>query len=174
MIILFFDLLDDEQDKHRFEDIYNKYKNLSGYICFEILKDYSLAEDAVSEVFFKLARNFKSFQYINEEKTRNYIRILSRRMAINMLRKMKNDPILYGDEIEIKDDYIFEEHVVGEAMSKSMLLNLPEKYYEVLYMSVSLNLTGEQIAQSLDININTVYKRLQRAREILRKKYEEK
>lgn len=173
MIILVCDLIDDEQDKHRFEDIYNKYKNLSAHICFDILKDYSQAEDAVSEVFFKLAKNFKSFQYVNEDKTKNYIKILSRHISINMYNKMKNDPILYGDKMEIEDKYIFEEHVIGKEISKNILLRLPEKYYEVLYLSVSLNLTGEQIAHSLDISVNTVYKRLQRAREMIRERYEE-
>ena len=90
-----------------------------------------------------------------------------------MYNKMKNDPILYGDKMEIEDKYIFEEHVIGKEISKNILLRLPEKYYEVLYLSVSLNLTGEQIAHSLDISVNTVYKRLQRAREMIRERYEE-
>ncbi len=52
---------------------------------------------------------------------------------------------------------------VDEAMA-----GLPAKQREVLVLFVSQGLSGEQIAQSLDININTVWTRLRRARLSLR------
>ena len=55
MIQLYMSLIDDEQDKLRFEIAYYKYRNLLHYKARSILKDEHRAEDAVQEVFMRIA-----------------------------------------------------------------------------------------------------------------------
>ena len=46
-------LLDTEEEKSKFEELYNQYRKLM-YLCAkEILRDEQLAEDAVHEAFLK-------------------------------------------------------------------------------------------------------------------------
>ena len=55
MIQLYMSLIDDEQDKLRFEIAYYKYRNLLHYKARSILKDVHRAEVAVQEVFMRIA-----------------------------------------------------------------------------------------------------------------------
>ena len=58
MIQLYLTLIDDEEDKVRFEHAYYRYRKLMHREAKKILKDGHRAEDAVQEAFFRIARNF--------------------------------------------------------------------------------------------------------------------
>ena len=58
MLNIFLSLIDSDEDKAKFSNLYEQYKNLMFYIARDILKDEHLAEDAVQEAFIRIAKNF--------------------------------------------------------------------------------------------------------------------
>ena len=84
MIQLYMSLIDDEQDKLRFEIAYYKYRNLLHYKARSILKDEHRAEDAVQEVFMRIAKNFHKVGDINSPQTRNFFVLITERVALNI------------------------------------------------------------------------------------------
>lgn len=90
MIQLYMSLIDDEQDKLRFEIAYYKYRNLLHYKARSILKDEHRAEDAVQEVFMRIAKNFHKVGDINSPQTRNFFVLITERVALT-LQSVKND-----------------------------------------------------------------------------------
>lgn len=59
-------MIDNEEDKSKFEQLYNQYKQLMFYIANGILHDENLAEDAVQHTKFckEPARNWSKC-YVN-------------------------------------------------------------------------------------------------------------
>ena len=58
MLQLFLTLIEETTEKEKFEVLYYRYRDLMHYIAMAILHDEHLAEDAVQEAFFRVARNF--------------------------------------------------------------------------------------------------------------------
>ena len=52
-------MLDTPEDRQSFEEIYNNNKDIMFAHAYSILKDSASAEDAVSDSFVSLARNFE-------------------------------------------------------------------------------------------------------------------
>ena len=56
MLAIYLTLIDNEDDKKSFEDLYNQNRSKAYAIAFNILKNKTLAEEACSETFFSLAK----------------------------------------------------------------------------------------------------------------------
>lgn len=52
MLAIYLTLIDNEDDKKSFEDLYNQNRSKAYAIAFNILKNKTLAEEACSETFF--------------------------------------------------------------------------------------------------------------------------
>ena len=62
MLALYLTLIDNEDDKRSFEDLYNQNRSKAYAIAFNILKNKTLAEEACSETFFSLAKSFQKIK----------------------------------------------------------------------------------------------------------------
>lgn len=79
-------LIEDEQDKALFKDLYDKYNSLVFYIAKGHLNNHSLAEEATQEAFLYIAKHFDSFKGENEN-LKGYIATVARGTAISYYRK---------------------------------------------------------------------------------------
>ena len=68
-MIMYMSLIDNEDDKIKFEDIYNKYKKMMFWIANQILKDERDIEEVVQDSFIKIIRNLDKIEKINSKKT---------------------------------------------------------------------------------------------------------
>ena len=93
MLSLYLTLIDTEEDKLRFTDLYERYRHLMFYVAQDILKDEHLAEDAVQEAFLRIAKNFHKVGEINCPRTRNFSVIIVRNTAITIA--YKRNPVNY-------------------------------------------------------------------------------
>ncbi len=175
MFFLFMDLIDDEKLERKFEDVYMEMRNISYKICNSILHDEGLSEDAVSETFCKIAKNFKRLSTYDDLWLKNYIKLASKHTAIKSLeknKKLKSELCQVELEKEIEDLDIEEETVSkmsAKEIYEKILLKLPDRYYDVVYSKVVLELTPREIANTLEIPIATVYKRYSRAKIMIKK-----
>ena len=59
MVSFYLALIDDAEGKALFTEFYHRYEKKVYAVAIRILKNHSLAEEAVSETFFTVARHFE-------------------------------------------------------------------------------------------------------------------
>ena len=62
MLAIYLTLIDNEDDKKSFEDLYNQNRSKAYAIAFNILKNKTLAEEACSETFLVSQKGFKKLK----------------------------------------------------------------------------------------------------------------
>ena len=143
------------------------------YKAIQILHDEFLAEDAVHEAFIKLTRHISGVDENDSHKTTAFIVIIVKSVCSDMIRKEKNKAISLEnvDYIGCVNDDSYKSLEVEDIYS--VIASLPDTYREIIELKVSHDLSDKAIADVLNISNSAVRKRLQRAREILKKKLAE-
>ena len=175
MIQLYLTLIDDEEDKVRFEHAYEEYRLLMHREAKKILKDDHRAEDAVQEAFLRIARNFHKVGDVEEKPTRNLFVLITRRAALNMLEREEHfapateDDLAKSEALAAPD---FAETPLHETEAMQAIARLPQAYREVLYLRGVYGYEMKEIATLLNISADAAWKRFQRARTALEKEME--
>lgn len=165
-----------EKKKSEFEKIYYEYRNLLFYVAKQILNNDSLAEDAVHDTFCRYIEKTPPSQMIKNDQTRNYLVIIVKGLACNMLKyEQTKESVISIEELVLKedsalsvesvDDLYFEKY--DERVLVDAIKSLPEIYYTVLFMKYNHDCSDKEISELLNISPASVRKRVQRAREML-------
>ena len=137
--------------------------------AFWLIKDQSIAEDVVQETFL---RAWRSLDALNDEKAAKswLITILRRENARRFERKQFDTVDI--DDCHIQDDT---QHADGDLKDRELqrlLGGLSVEYREPLILQLIFGFSGEEIADQLGLNKNTVMTRLFRARNQLKEALE--
>lgn len=76
-------MIESDEDKSKFEQLYIMYKGLMFHVAMKILKNEFDAEDAVHQAFLSLIENLKKISDVKCPKTRAYI-VIIRRLYIDI------------------------------------------------------------------------------------------
>ncbi|MDD2702813.1 MAG: RNA polymerase sigma factor [Candidatus Omnitrophica bacterium] len=159
------------------------YKSLSGFVynvAFRVVNNRQDAEEVTQEVFLTMYRRLKDFRFESSFKT--WVYRITVNHAINYGRKAsrgKNRSFEYDDEMQVTVtpgvvEAEIEKEYVNTVVEKLLGAISPEQKACMVLRGME-GLSYKQIAEILEVNINTVRTRLRRAREILlslRKKVE--
>jgi len=147
VMFIFLSLIDNEQDKRKFEILYSLYYKRMFYVAKNILHDVHEAEDALQNAFISLAANIDKVDDISSKSTLSFVLTVARNAAIDLLRK--RDAIIYIDDdffsherdIDISDIIVSEEEFnnVVAAIQK-----LPDKYKDVLNLHYKTTLPSRK------------------------------
>lgn len=140
------------------------YADMVRRICFVHLKNRHDTEDVFQNVYMKYLLYEGSFESAAHEKAW-FVRITIN-ACTDWLRALSRRKWIPLDAIE-------EESAVLDNSSKEVLdvvLKLPEKYRDVIYLFYYEGYTAVEIAKILGKKENTVYTWLSRAKEILRER----
>lgn len=171
MLVCYLNLLETDEERSKFVELYDTYGKLMKYVALQKLDDEFLAEDAVHTAFLNVIKSFYIFDEINCHKTKRLLVIITENVAIDMLRKNKHysgidiadlEPLLSIDP-DMLDNMAAEDLV-------TTITELPEIYRNVLELRAYHELSEKQIAAVLGIEYATVRKRLSRARAMLAQK----
>lgn len=72
-MMIYLQTIDTAEDRSKFEQLYEQYKQLMFYTAFQILKRPQDAEDAVHHAFLSIAENISKISDSDCPKTRAYI-----------------------------------------------------------------------------------------------------
>lgn len=168
-MLIYLSMIDNDDDIYKFEELYNKYKQLMFYIANQILGDEHLAEDAVHISFIKIAKNINKINNIDSRETKSFITVLTKRTSIDIYRKNKKENIVsfeehYSDNnadiaCDLSDD--------SYTLIVKAILKLPEIYKEVFILKYRHDLSNKEISKVLDISKDNVEKRIQRGKKKL-------
>ena len=179
LILLSYGYNDDERKKASF--IYEHYREDMLKYCRDIIGKSYDEEDVVQNVFLKMIsdRSILNVDISNDTKARSYLCIKARWMAIDMYRHDINLADENPDEQNISDDiYIDPAELVENKDGYDIIIktihDLKFIYRSVIELRYICNRTPEEIASDLSIDLSLVYKRLSRARQLLKEKLDGK
>lgn len=179
MLALYLAYLDDDKDKELFEEIFNSYKNQMVTLALSMINNKSDAEDAVGDVFLKIAQKY--FDVVrgikDETDLRNYLLKATKNTVINKIKQKKKDNVSLDTVIEYNMDNIenlsddnFIEFLCNKIDYEQIIEainSLEEKYRYVLYYHFVMELSVPQTAKSLNQTLTTTKKQLVRGKKIL-------
>lgn len=168
-MLIYLAMLELEEDKIKFEKIYEKYKQIMFYVANKILKDDHLAEDAVHNAFLRIIKNIDKIDEVDSPRTKAFIVIIVERIAIDFYRKRKREKVSDIEE-EYKNreiNFSIEDEVCKSNLAIA-LAKLNESYFQVLSLKFQYGFSNKEIANALNLGEENVYKRIQRARKKLK------
>lgn len=134
-------------------------------LCYAILHDASLAEDAVQETFLKACRRLHTRRPEASEKA------WLTAIAINTCRDMRKSAWFRLHDRRVTPDMLPDPAASASQEDREVTLavmNLPQRLRETVLMHYYQGLTTQEIADALGISHQAVSDRLRRAREKLR------
>jgi RNA polymerase sigma-70 factor (ECF subfamily) len=141
---------------------------LRGFIARHI-KDRMLADDIVQEVFLKFYT--KVHQLKDGEKLTSWIYQITRNAIADHFRKSSRTMTPEDIEWESETKSLNE---CAEQCVKELLSTLPEKYRQALELSEFEDRSQIELAKALNISYSGAKSRVQRARQMLRARVDEK
>lgn len=165
--------IEDEQSRSKLEDLYTRYSRDMFKVAFRILDDYQLAQDAVQSAFINLIDNIDKIEEINCNRTRAFVVIIVRNIAINLYRKRKkqNDMALDDiDEILPDNRETVDENIINEETFNriaAIIKELHPTYADVISLKYFYYYSDKEIGKLLNISPENVRIRLHRARQSL-------
>ena len=176
-MIIFLNMLDNEEDRDKFVRIYEKYRYFLWYLANERLQDPYLAEDAVQETFLALPRHMDKTAEVDSAATRNFLATIVKSKAIDLIRRRKGIRDEEFDESVLRDwqEDPLEAWLVQENYRQILkAVGELEEIYRVVFEYKYLHeLTDREIAEILKVSPKTVNVRIFRARKKLQKLLEE-
>jgi len=153
--------------------LYNEYAARMLGVCLRYCRNLHESEDILQEGFIKVFQNIDKLR--NMETLQSWIRTIMVNTAITHLKKNK----IYFDQIDddnfeyTEENTNFEIDPVDPELLINLIQQLPDGYRLVLNLYVFENLKHKEIAEKLEISVNTSKSQLSKARRLLKLKLEE-
>lgn len=173
MINIYLSALETAEDKAEFENLYMQYKQKMYAVAYKILHNVEDAEDAVHNAFIAIADNFEKVKSIPCHKTEAYIVIIVRNISINIYNQNKKSAERFSefDDSKVSVEMDFFENIDMEELIK-IISALPLIYKDILFLHYRDEYTYKEIADMLNISNETVRKRIERAKKLLKEELE--
>lgn len=169
--MIYLQLIESDDDKSKFEKIYQTYKNLMFYVAFNLLNNEQDAEDAVHAAFVKVAENIQKLSDPVCPKTKSYVVIVTENKAIDMLRAHNRHEI--QSLHDLSENFVYSSHSFSDELSSDSglskcILALPPRYKEIILLKYYHGYNLHEIAKMLDISLANAIKLDQRAKKKLK------
>ena len=177
MLSFYLAIIETEEGKNKFQELYDKYHLTLYKLSLRITKDHFLAEDALQDAFYSIAINIDKISTDDELLVKGYLYKVVKNASINVLSKRTKEAFLSYDLLtELDSGVDLESELISNQryfrLVKKILV-MPDIYREVATFNLLYNMSCSDIAKVLEININTVKSRLLKAKEILKSSIEE-
>lgn len=159
-----------ENDKSKFEYIYDHYKKLLLYKAYHVLNDYSLAEDALSEAFIRIYKNLHKIDDVQSPQTISFLVTIVKNISITLLNREKRGTIEELADYDEKDVFNLEELVVSQDVAENVLKiieTLKDELKAPFLLKYAHDLSHKEISGILNISENNVTVRIHRAKKKL-------
>lgn len=137
-----------------------------------LVKNRELAEDLFQDVFIKIVHKLKTGKYKEEGRFLGWALCLAHNLTIDHFRKEKHMPMVYDtDEFSIVDNIRLTENNAEQKLEvnqtneilKNLIEKLPHEQREVLIMRHYGDMSFKEIAEVMNVSINTALGRMRYA-----------
>lgn len=173
MLSFYLAIIDNIEDRCRFEELYLSFRFTMLKVAENVLHDFPLAEDAVHEAFLRILPHMSRIDEINCNKTRAFVVIVVKNISLDMLRSQNRHPaaeLAEWEELPAGSNTDPEQALLGKESREAFLQALSvmkKSYADVLALSVAYELSDKEIAAILHITAANVRVRLYRGRQEL-------
>lgn len=160
-----------KRNKAVFESIFREYYSLLKSFAFRFVPDEQKCEDFIQDLFSYIWKNADQLYFKTSFKA--YLIQSVKNRCLNYLRDLKiqdKHQLLYVESmLSLGNDELIENEDLFQKVSEA-ISGLPPEIAKVLLLKYFEGKKVNEIAQLKDMSPNTVKKRLQKAKELLRKK----
>ncbi len=179
MMFLYMSLIDDEDNRRYFEELYLSYRLPMFKLARSILPNDMDAEDVVHDVFYKIASKHitKVRDISTENDLQNYLLKAVKNTALSHIAKQDNNhqsfEALYEQDLtsdsELSDDSFLDAICAKEECDQVLkaINALNPTYHDIIYFRFILEFSVPQIAAMLGRSIPTVKVQLARGKKLL-------
>ena len=168
-MLLYLAMIESPDEKHKFEVIYQTYRQLMYHIAYKRLHHEQDAEDVVHHVFVKIAENIEKIEPVSP-KTKRLVVIMVENRITDLLRVRERHP-----ETELNEDVLgyFSSQPESEDLLTECILKLPEQQRQVIWLKYYHGYNLREIARMMGISLTWAQKLDQRAKKKLEALYTE-
>lgn len=177
MLLFYLSLIEAEEKRDSFTDIYNDYLDWMIQVAYHYLKNEDDAKDAVHEIFLDIINGKCVVPTVNKDETKAYLFICIRNRVWRILKsRNKIKTVNFEEYHSIASDYSVENEAIKKDDNERLLsyINaLPVIYKDVLSLYFINNNTLKEISSILKVPFKTVETRFRRGRTLLKEKFED-
>ncbi len=171
MLMFYMSLIDNDDDRAKFEILYNKYRKRMLSTADSVLHNKEDAEDVVHETFIKIARNMRSIGDPDSSETLSYVMKAAKNTAINLSKKKstENKHIQLEDVENISDRQFLEKLRIQENFDEVVkaIRSLNDTYRDVLFYYFVRGMKAKDIADLLGRSNSAVQQQIIRGKKKL-------
>lgn len=167
MLQYYLSMVNSDEERSLVECLYKENKQLMYKTAYSILHNSELSEDAVHEAFLRVIDNLQKFQKYSCKENVAYLVIIVRGIALNKAKCRNRESEL---DDELADAVNIEETVSAEIRYSEIvdrIKSLSPAIKDVALLHFVQGCSAQEIAQILNIKVNTVYSSVSRAKAIL-------
>ncbi|WP_035478238.1 MULTISPECIES: sigma-70 family RNA polymerase sigma factor [Aliagarivorans] len=138
--------------------------------AYWLCKDKQVAEDVVQETFLRAWRSLDSLK--DDKAAKSWLITILRRENARRFERKQFDLVDIEDHSVADQDALSSEQEIENEWLRRQIDKLSPEYREPLLLQVIGGFSGEEIAELLELNKNTVMTRLFRARNQLKDAFE--
>lgn len=150
----------------RYEALVNALHGDLFRYAYWLTHDKHVAEDLVQETFLRAWRSLDSLK--DEKAAKSWLITILRRENARRFERKRFDMSEYEEASVMDTKTISNEQEIENHWLREKIAQMPEEYREPLVLQVIGGFSGEEIADLLSLNKNTVMTRLFRARNQLK------
>lgn len=162
----------EQGDEGAFTQAYERYHKLLYVLAYRYLMNAAMAEDVVQHVFTRLWE-FRSELRVGIS-LKNYLFTMTKNHVLNLIRN-ENSAVTKNYEMA-QSAPAYEDNLVENLEKKEMMSSfykaldmLPSQKREICLMKVEEELTNQEIAERMNLSINTIKTHYSEALKLLRK-----
>lgn len=168
-MLIYLQMIETNEDKSKFEAIYNEYRGLMYHVAYQRLHHEQDAEDAVHHVFIKIAENIKTIEPVSPKTKQLVVTMVDNRVT-DIFRVRGRHPITEYDD-ELRNSLTTE--IEDEDLLTECILKLPEQQRMVVWLKYKQGYSLKEIAKMMEISLAWAQKIDQRAKKKLEILYKE-
>lgn len=156
-------------DEQAFRDVFDMFNKRLLYLAREIVSDATLAEDIVQEAFVKLWCRKETFDNLTAIKAFLYLCV--KNACRNAYKHAKVvDKYLSRQETPVEDRVVLVKMIEAEVLDglHQAIEKLPNGCKDVIYLGYFAEMSNQEVADALNVSINTVKTQKLRALRSLR------
>ena len=154
-----------KEKQQRYEALVHAFHADIYRYAYWLVKDKSIAEDIVQETFLRAWRSLDALK--EQQAAKSWLITIVRRENARRFERKQLETVDI-DDVSVVDDTAHSDSATEQRDLHRLLGGLSEEYREPLILQLLFGFSGEEIAEQLNLNKNTVMTRLFRARNQLR------